>query len=98
MLPETEKSPKQDRKNKKDAKQGEHKKERKKRNLSNQLEIKLTSAFFVLLFAGMMVYLGHFVATSEQDMINNSYNSRQEILLSRNYRGSIFSRDGEVLA
>ena len=98
MLPETEKSPKQDRENKKDAKQGEHKKERKKRNLSNQLEIKLTSAFFVLLFAGMMAYLGHFVATSEQDMINNSYNSRQEILLSRNYRGSIFSRDGEVLA
>ncbi|MDE6926345.1 MAG: penicillin-binding protein 2 [Acetatifactor sp.] len=31
-------------------------------------------------------------------MINNSYNSRQEILLSRNYRGTIFSRDGEVLA
>lgn len=46
----------------------------------------------------MIVYLGHFVATSEQDMINNSYNSRQEILLSRNYRGSILSRDGEVLA
>lgn len=31
-------------------------------------------------------------------MINNSYNSRQEILLSRNYRGTIYSRDGEVLA
>jgi len=31
-------------------------------------------------------------------MINNSYNPRQEILLSRNYRGTIFSRDGEVLA
>ena len=41
---------------------------------------------------------GHFVATSEQDMINNSYNSRQQILLSRNYRGSIYSRDGDVLA
>ncbi len=31
-------------------------------------------------------------------MINNSYNSRQQILLSRNYRGSIFSRNGDVLA
>lgn len=31
-------------------------------------------------------------------MINNSYNSRQQILLSRNYRGSIYSRDGDVLA
>lgn len=61
-------------------------------------EIKLSAGLFVLLFVGMIVYLGHFVATSEQDMINNSYNSRQEILLSRNYRGSILSRDGEVLA
>ncbi|MBR1931261.1 MAG: penicillin-binding protein 2 [Lachnospiraceae bacterium] len=46
----------------------------------------------------MIGYLGHFVATSEQDMVNNSYNSRQQILLSRNYRGTIYSRDGEVLA
>lgn len=46
----------------------------------------------------MVVYLVHFVATNEQELINNSYNSRQEILLSRNYRGSILSRDGEVLA
>lgn len=61
-------------------------------------EIKLSAGLFALLFVGMIVYLGHFVATSEQDMINNSYNSRQEILLSRNYRGSILSRDGEVLA
>ena len=46
----------------------------------------------------MIGYLGYFVATSEQEMVNNSYNSRQEILLSRNYRGAIYSRDGEVLA
>ncbi len=51
-----------------------------------------------MLFLVLIVYLGYFVATSEQDMINNSYNSRQELLLSQNYRGSIFSRDGEVLA
>lgn len=43
-------------------------------------------------------YLSYFTATSEQEMINNSYNSRQEILLSRNYRGTIYSRDGEILA
>ncbi|MBQ2803644.1 MAG: penicillin-binding protein 2 [Lachnospiraceae bacterium] len=70
----------------------------RKKRIGNQPEIKLTTSFFVLLFLGMLVYLGHFVATSEQDMINNSYNSRQEILLSRNYRGAIYSRDGEVLA
>lgn len=31
-------------------------------------------------------------------MINNSYNPRQELLISRNYRGTIYSRDGEALA
>lgn len=46
----------------------------------------------------MIGYLVYFVSTNEQDMINNSYNSRQEILLSQNYRGTIYSRDGEVLA
>jgi len=65
---------------------------------SNRFEIGLTSFLFSIVFIGMLVYLGYFVATSEQEMINNSYNSRQQILLSRNYRGSILSRDGEVLA
>lgn len=70
----------------------------KKRHVGNFPEIIATMIFFCVLFICMTVYLGHFVATSEQDMINNSYNSRQEILLSRNYRGNIYSRDGEVLA
>ncbi len=71
---------------------------RRPRRVSNFPEIVTTIVFFSVLFIGMSVYLVHFVATSEQDMINNSYNSRQEILLSRNYRGTIYSRDGEVLA
>ncbi len=70
----------------------------KKRRLGNRREIMLSMYFFVAVFIGMIGYLTYFVATNEQDMINNSYNSRQEILLSRNYRGSIYSRDGEVLA
>ncbi len=70
----------------------------KRKVRTNQFEIRLTASFFVMLFVGMIVYLVHFVATSEQDMINNSYNSRQEILLSRNYRGNIFSCDGDILA
>lgn len=61
-------------------------------------EILLTSGFFGIVFALLIGYLSYFTATSEEEMINNSYNSRQEILLSRNYRGSIYSRDGEVLA
>ena len=69
-----------------------------RKRVGNFPEIMLTMVLFIALFLGMSVYLVHFVATSEQDMINNSYNSRQEILLSRNYRGTIYSRDGEVLA
>ena len=71
-------------------------KKRKKR--TNAIEIRLVSLFFSLLFCGMLTYLGYFVATNEQEMINNSYNSRQEILLTKNYRGSILSNDGRVLA
>uniref|UniRef100_UPI004056C72A peptidoglycan D,D-transpeptidase FtsI family protein n=1 Tax=Acetatifactor sp. TaxID=1872090 RepID=UPI004056C72A len=70
----------------------------KKKRLGNRREIMFSMFFFVAIFLGMIGYLTHFVATNEQDMINNSYNSRQEILLSRNYRGDIFSRDGEILA
>ena len=64
----------------------------------NRREILLSAGFFTALFLGMLGYLAYFTATSRQDMINNSYNSRQQILLSQNYRGSIVSRDGDVLA
>lgn len=69
-----------------------------RKGIGSNREIMLTTYLFVLLFIGMLGYLTYFAATSEQDMINNSYNSRQEILLSRNYRGSIYSRDGDILA
>ncbi len=70
----------------------------KKYRAANRREIFLTGGFFAALFMVMIGYLGYFTATSEQEMINNSYNSRQEILLSRNYRGAILDRNGEVLA
>lgn len=69
-----------------------------RRNMGSQREIRLTTAFFLLVFVGMIIYLCDFVTVNEQKMMNNSYNSRQEILLSRNYRGGIFSAGGEVLA
>lgn len=65
---------------------------------SNTGEIIGVMVFFVAVFLAMIIYLSHFVATNEQKMINNSYNSRQEILLSKNYRGSIFTADGAVVA
>lgn len=66
--------------------------------LGNSREMIGVMIFFVCLFAAMMIYLGHFVATNEQEMIDNSYNSRQEIILSQNYRGNIYSSEGEILA
>lgn len=81
----------------KQQKNGNRKREHTRRS-DNRREIIVTGVFFAAIFAVLIGYLGYFTATSEQDMINNSYNSRQEILLSRNYRGSIYSRDGEVLA
>lgn len=81
----------------KENKEKEQSKQNRKRH-SNRREILISSGFFIALFLCMMVYLVHFVATNEQEMINNSYNSRQQILLSRNYRGTIFSRDGDILA
>lgn len=60
--------------------------------------ILFVTAFFALLFVGMMGYLTYFVAANEQTLINNSYNSRQSLLLSQNTRGSIYAADGTVLA
>lgn len=60
--------------------------------------ILVSGVLFTALFLFMIGFLIQFVATNEQDMINNSYNSRQDILLSQNYRGSIYAAGGEVLA
>lgn len=65
---------------------------------NNWVQITATIGLFVMLFAVMIIHLVYFTATSKQEMFNNSYNSRQELLLSRNYRGTIYSRDGAVLA
>lgn len=52
---------------------------------------------FTGIFLLMMGYLVYFTATSK-DLINNSYNSRQELLLSENYRGTICASNGQILA
>lgn len=53
---------------------------------------------FVFLFLGMIAYLCLYVKQNGQDLLNNSYNTRQKILLAQNYRGSIYASGGEVLA
>lgn len=53
---------------------------------------------FTVLFLGMIGYIAYYSATHKQELINNSYNGRAQILLAKNRRGSIYSSDGEVLA
>lgn len=61
-------------------------------------QIMLVTWFFTFLFLGMIGYITYYSATHKQELINNSYNGRQQMLLAQNRRGSIFSADGEILA
>ena len=72
--------------------------EKPKKKQNPKQPILVSGVLFSALFVFMIGFLVHFVATSEQDMVNNSYNSRQEILLSQNYRGTIYAAGGEILA
>lgn len=46
----------------------------------------------------MMTYTCHYAITHQQELINNSYNGRQEIFAAQNTRGSIFAAGGQVLS
>ena len=41
---------------------------------------------FVAVFLGMMFYICHYSVTHQQELINNSYNGRQQILIAKNVR------------
>lgn len=69
-----------------------------KRKQGSNREIMYTTWFFAVLFIAMIGYLVYFTASGEQEMLNNSYNSRQQLLASQNYRGSILASGKEVLA
>jgi peptidoglycan glycosyltransferase len=56
------------------------------------------SVFYVVLFGAMLGYICYYSYTNRQTLMNNSYNTRQAILLAQNSRGKILSRDGQVLA
>ena len=53
---------------------------------------------FVAVFLGMMFYICHYSVTHQQELINNSYNGRQQILIAKNVRGEIYANNGEILA
>lgn len=73
----------------KDKETGENKKGKRIGCLDTRKAVLASGGLFAALFLFMAGFLVYFVATNEQDMVNNSYNSRQQVLLSRNYRGTI---------
>lgn len=54
--------------------------------------------FFIALFIAVIVKLCLYVEKNEKELINNSYNPMQEVLIAQNIRGPIYSRDNEILA
>ncbi|WMC92849.1 peptidoglycan D,D-transpeptidase FtsI family protein [Kineothrix sp. MB12-C1] len=69
-------------------------KDRKKVNL----QIVTVTILFIGLFVSMMSYICYYSVTNKQELINNSYNSRQKMLIAKNTRGTIYSKDGDILA
>ena len=61
-------------------------------------EIANITYIFVALFIVMIGYLMYFIAVDSSSVINNSYNSRQELLAQKTVRGKIYSSDRQVLA
>lgn len=68
--------------------------EKKKINMP----IMTVTYLFVAVFLGMMVYICHYSVTHKQELINNSYNGRQQMLTAKNVRGTIYASGGEILA
>ena len=56
------------------------------------------SAFYAGVFLVMLIYISHYSYANRQTLMDNSYNTRQQILLKQNSRGKILSRDGDLLA
>lgn len=72
-------------------------KKNKKRRKRNR-QILTVTYLFVAVFLGMMGYTCYYAITNQQELINNSYNGRQELLTAQNSRGNIYAAGGQVLA
>ena len=63
----------------------------------NRQIIQLTY-IYVGLFLMLIIYVSIFVAKDSTEIINNTYNKREELFEERIIRGSILARNGDVLA
>ncbi len=70
----------------------------KKKKKIRSYPILALSVFYTVLFAVMLIYISVYSYDNRQELMDNSYNTRQQILLNQNSRGRILSRNGDVLA
>ena len=61
-------------------------------------ELAVVTYMFIGLFTLMIGYFVYFEAVLSEDVINNPYNSRQDVFAENVVRGSILASDGTVLA
>lgn len=64
---------------------------------ATQLRIVLVSVAVCFLFGVMSYYIFDYSVKNKQELIGNSYNKRQRILSERIVRGTIYSKDKDVL-
>lgn len=62
------------------------------------IPIMTVTYLFVAVFLGMMFYICQYSMTHRQELMNNSYNGRQQMLTAKNVRGTIYAGSGETLA
>lgn len=72
-------------------------KQKNKKRKKNKIQILVLIVFFVAVFSGMTLYFSSYSIEHQTTLISNSYNPRQKILAKTNIRGTIYSRDKEVL-
>lgn len=77
---------------------GKQEKNNKKKERVRNREIVIVTCFFSLLMLAVIGNIIHFMVKDSEEAINNAYNPRQELLATRNVRGTIYSADGEILA
>ena len=70
----------------------------KKKKKIRSYPIIVLSVFYSCLMVALIVYLCRYSYVNRQQLMDNSFNTRQQILLAQNLRGRIYSRDGDVLA
>ena len=71
---------------------------REKDGKRGNAQILFVTYCITIIFLCMAGYMVHFMVTQSQEVINNPYNKRQEVLAKKVQKGKILSADGKVLA